>query len=47
MIKFLDGATESHWVGLSENLMYGFHEEHDLRNSSKVFPIFQDCYKSI
>ena len=23
----------------------GFHEEHGLRNSSKVFPLFQDCYK--
>ena len=26
---------------------YGFHEEHGLRNSSTVFPLFQDCYKSI
>ena len=24
---------------------YGFHEEHGLRNSSKVFPLFQDCFK--
>ena len=23
---------------------YGFHEEHGLRNSSNVFPLFQDCH---
>ena len=23
---------------------YGFHEERGLKNSSKVFPLFQDCY---
>ena len=52
MGKFLDGATESHWVGFPldyQRLLswYGFHEENGLRNSSKVFPLFQDCYKSI
>ena len=26
---------------------YGFDDEHGLRNSSKVFPLFQDCYKCI
>ena len=24
---------------------YGFHEEHGLRNSSNILPLFQDCYK--
>ena len=39
MVKFLDGATESHWVDYQKLLSwYGFHEEHGLRNSSKVFP---------
>ena len=26
---------------------YGFHEEHGLKNSSNVFPLFQDRYNSI
>ena len=48
MNKFLDGATKSHWVGLSEILSWcGFHDKHGLRNSSKVFLLFQGCYRSI
>ena len=39
MVTFLDGATESHWVGV--------HEEQGLRNSSNVLLLFQDCYKNI
>ena len=48
MVKFLDGATEL--TGLDYQKLsswYGFHEEHGLRNSSKVFTLFQDCYESI
>ena len=49
MVKFLDDTTESHtWLDNQKLLSwYGFYEDHGLRNSSKVFPPFQDCYKSI
>ena len=34
MVKFLDGATESRFDGLSELLSWhSFHEEHGLRKS--------------
>ena len=49
MVKFLDGATEAHTLnGLDDQKLlswYGFHEEHGLKNSSNVFPLFQDCYQ--
>ena len=41
MVKFLDGATESHWVGLSETYILAW-----LEKLFKRFPLFQDCYKS-
>ena len=56
MVNFLGGATEFHWVGLSETFYLGIasmkklfkrFERFGLRNSSNVFPLFQDCYKSI
>ena len=47
--SFLDGATEAQWAGQSETfyILVWLHEEHGLKNSSNVFPLFQVCYKSI
>ena len=48
MVKLLDGTTEAHGLDDQKPLSrYDFHEEHGLKNSSNVFPLFQDCYKSI
>ena len=46
MVKFLDGATKSHWIGLSETfILVWLHEEHGLRNSSKIFSLFKTAFK--
>ena len=43
MIKFSDGATESHWVRLSETFILVWLE----KLFGCFFPLFQDCYQSI
>ena len=41
MVKFLDGALSLTGLDYQKRLFgYGFHEEHGLRNSSKVFSTF-------
>ena len=47
MVEFLDDATESHWVGLSETYLGIASMRAWLEQLFKRFSTFQDCYKSI